>query len=199
MEIADLLAKHKTIKSFGSEYSIIINPEKYRNDADCINALSPTLNDLQVAYGSKMKLWIQEQIDLLQTITGVRDKLLAHQVVMLIETFLTNGNVKASMLLNFFHKLIAGQYGRFYGSIDIMYIGECWQSYIQTCRSIYNDQKRKIREEEQARIDAERKRQMDLHNENAITYEEFRRIQKEQSGLDLPTFNQLINSIVKTP
>lgn len=199
MEIADLLAKHKTIKSFGSEYGIIIHPERYRNDAECINAYSPTLGDLQVAYGSKMKVWLQEQIDLLQTITGVRDKLLAHQVVMLIETFLTNGNVKASMLMNFFHKLISGQYGRFYGSIDIMQIGECWQSYIENCRKIYNDQKRRIREEKQAMIEAERKRQLEKSRENAITYDEFRRIQKEKTGVDMPHFNQLLQSIVNTP
>lgn len=199
MEIQDLLAKHKTIKSFGNEYGIIIHPEKYRNDVECINACSPTLNDLQVAYGSRMKVWLQEQIDLLQKITGVRDKLLAHQVVMLIETFLTNGNVKASMLMNFFHKLISGQYGRFYGSIDIMQIGECWQSYIENCRSIYNDQKRKIRDEEQARLEAEKKLQFEKSRENAITYDEFRKIQKEQSGVDAPPLNQLLHLIFKTP
>lgn len=199
MEITDLLARHKTIKSFGNEYGIMITPEKYRNELDCINAYSPTLNDLQTAYGSKMKVWLQEQIDLLQTITGVRDKLLAHQVVMLIETFMTNGNVKASMLMNFFHKLISGQYGRFYGSIDIMQIGECWQSYIENCRLIYNDQQKRIKDEKHARFEEERKRQMEKSRENAITFDEFRRIQKERSGVDVPTFNQLLQSIVKTP
>lgn len=198
MEIADLLAKHKTIKSFGNEYGIIINPERYRNDLECINACSPTLNDLQVAYGSRMKIWLKDQIDLLQTITGVRDKLLAHQVVMLIETFLTNGNVKASMLMNFFHKLISGQYGRFYGSIDIMQIGECWQSYVEYCRTTYKDQKRMIKEKKQAMIEAEKKMQMEKSRENAITYDEFRKIQKEQTGVDEPSFNQLLQSIFKT-
>ena len=198
MEIADLLARHKTIKSFGNEYSIIVHPENYRDDMECINACSPTLNDLSVAYGSRMKVWIQDQIDLLQTITGVRDKLLAHQVVMLIETFMTNGNVKASMLMNFFHKLISGQYGRFYGTIDIMQIGECWQSYVEYCRSIYKDQKRMINEQKRATIEAEKQLQMEKSRENAITYEEFRKIQKEQSGIDAPAFNQLLQSIFKT-
>lgn len=177
----------------------MINPERYRNELDCINACSPTLNTLQTAYGSKMKVWLQDQINLLQTLTGVKDKLLAHQVVMLIETFMTNGNVKASMLMNFFHKLISGQYGRFYGSIDIMQIGEYWQSYLENCRKIYNEQKRRIRDEKQAIIEAERKREFEKSCENAITYDEFRKIQKEQSGVDAPPLNQLLHSIFKTP
>lgn len=175
----------------------MITPERYRNELDCINACSPTLNTLQTAYGSKMKVWLQDQINMLQSITGVRDKLLAHQVVMLIETFMTNGNVKASMLMNFFHKLIAGHYGRFYGSIDIMQIGEAWQSYIANCNEIYTAQVKRFKDEERAKRDAEKERQMEAERKNAISWDEFRKIQKESYNIDVPSLNVLSKQILK--
>lgn len=193
-----MLEKHKTIKSFGNEYGIMIKPEQYRNNVECINVCSPTLNDLQVAYGSKMKVWLKDQIDLLQTIAGVRDKLLAHQIVMLIETFMTDGNAKVSMLMNFFHSLIGGKYGSFYGSIDIMQIGSSWQEYIEECRSIYIDQVRKIEKEERAKRDAEKEKQIEKERGNTISWDEFCRIQKEQYGIDVPSARNLSHSIVKT-
>lgn len=190
-----LLTTYKTIKSFGNDYSLIDHPERYRNELDCLNAYSPTLADLQVAYGSNAKVWIKKQIDMLQTISGVRDKLLAHQIVLLTETFMSNPNAKASMLLNFFHRLISGKYGRFYGSIDIMQIGEAWQSYIKQCNDLYLDQKRRFDAEERAKRDAEKER---LHQEslrNAISYDEWRlRMGKEK---ELPSLSDLAKTIIK--
>lgn len=175
----------------------MVTPERYRSDVDCINAYSPTLKDMQEAYGATAKLWMQEQINMFQTITGVRDKLLAHQVVMLIETFLTNENVKASMLLNFFHKLIAGHYGRFYGSIDIMQIGEAWQSYIANCNEIYTAQVKRFKDEERAKRDAEKERQIEAERKNAISWDEFCKIQKEKYNIDVPSLNVLSKQILK--
>lgn len=176
----------------------MVTPERYRSDVDCINAYSPTLKDMQEVYGAMAKLWIQEQINMFQTITGVRNKLLAHQVVMLIETFLTNENVKASMLLNFFHKLIAGHYGRFYGSIDIMQIGEAWQAYIANCNEIYKAQVKRFKDEERANRDAEKERQIEAERKNAISWDEFYKIQKERYNIDVPSLNVLSKQILKS-
>lgn len=187
MEMKDLLAQYKTIKSFGNDYDLMKKASSFRDTRDCVIAQSPVIGDLQTAYGSKMKLWMQDQINTLSVVAGVRDKLLAPQIVMLIEIFVSNPKVKASCLMNFFHRLISGKYGRFYGSIDVMQIGESWQEYLKEIKEIEIS----VEEELKAKAKAEREA-----SEHRISFEEFRANQKAK-GVDVPNLSELFGSILK--
>lgn len=187
MEMKVLLERYETIENFESDHDLITKASDFRDTIECLVAESPSIGDLQIAYGSRTKIWIKKQIDSISTIAGVRDKLLAPQIVMLIEVFISNPKVKASCLMNFFHRLISGKYGRFYGAIDVMQIGESWQEYLKEIKEIEIS----VEEELKAKAKAEREA-----SEHRISFEEFRANQKAK-GVDVPNLSELFGSILK--
>lgn len=185
MEIGDLLERWKTIKSFSNEYDLVKCSSAFRDMKQCVMVQSPTLGQLQTAFGNKMKLWMQDQINNVTIIAGVRDKLLAPQILMLIDILTARPNIKASCLMNFLYGLVSGVWGRFYGSIDVMQIGEAWQAYLRQVKQTEVEIEEQAMQEQKARLQA---------NEVRISYDEYRAA-KLQEGITLPSLDKLLSKV----
>lgn len=153
------------------EFSEIYEPCKqyiYSMHEDrCHNGKAPTLREICTQYGADFAMkWICTLIDDLQAYTAARTRLNDTQRNTLAAIICTQfRRLKATELLLFLVKAKAGQFGKFYNTIDPMDISTAIATWNKECDRIKAEYQY---QQEQKRIEEER----DKHTGQAMSIEE---------------------------
>lgn len=139
---------------------------------DCWFGEHPTLAGLK-AYGTNAPVsWLIPQLLDLSEFCGCRDKLTGRMIEDLAGIIASEWfYLKVSELMLFFHWFKAGRYGRFYGSVDPLVI-------VTSLRVFMAERGDAISRMEQQ----ERERRMEQHRANAVTYDEYLELRKNDDG-----------------
>ncbi len=136
---------------------------------ECFFGDYPTLSALKARYGrNAATIWMLAQLHNLSEYCGCKGKLEGNPLEECAYVIGTEfAGLKVSELMLFFHRFKAGQYGRFYGSIDPLIITESL---------------RKFCEERAAAIDRHeeerRKREQEESRKGCVTYAEWKAMKK---------------------
>lgn len=92
---------------------------------------APTVRQLLHTYQmEQVQIWIRAQLLDLNEYVGVKSKMETAQMRALANVLIVESNyLKASEILLFFHKLKAGDFGSFFGTVDPQRIGECLNAF----------------------------------------------------------------------
>ncbi len=135
---------------------------------------APTLEAVAAGYGEDTAVvWICIQLENVNLFAGVKEKMPVSRQKELSRLMLTEyPYLKVSELLLFFHRLKCGRYGRFYGSVDALFISSALLQFLAE------------RRKELSRIEEEQQRQSKavpaVHE--GITYEEYLRRKQQRGG-----------------
>lgn len=139
---------------------------------------APTLKTLGAAYGDALPdVWVSTQIHALSEDCGCKDKMTPQQVRSTARTIVAVfGYLNVVELMHFFLLFRAGEYGRFYGSVDGLVITEALQAFVRQRRDRISGF--------EAEAEAEkRKAQWERQRKYAISYEEWKRRQGEKRAM----------------
>lgn len=139
------------------------NPDVQRycaaNVEKCFTGNTPTIFEVRRAYSAAtVDSWLDIQLADLVRFCGVKGKEEFTRIIdPVIQVISDNfGYLKLSELMLFFQQFKAGQYGRFYGSVDPMVITEALQQFLEFRADRLAVIERKRRAQEQVRRQAER-------------------------------------------
>ena len=139
------------------------NPDVQRycvgNIERCFTGNTPTIFEVRRSYSSAtVDSWLDIQLSDLVRFCGVKGKEEFTRIIdPVIQVISDNfGYLKLSELMLFFQQFKAGQYGRFYGSVDPMVITEALHQFLDFRADRLAVIERKRRKAEQQRQDAER-------------------------------------------
>lgn len=118
-------------------------------------------------------VWLCLQVEDINLFAGVKDKMPVARQKELARLILTEyGQLKVSEFLIFFHRLKCGRYGRFYGSVDALFISASLIQFMAERR-----QDRAYIEEQR-----EKQRRMAPPSSTAISYAEYLELKKKREG-----------------
>lgn len=126
------LSRYGEAESFASVFGVA-NIAKYSANPDrCIAGTAPTIHVAECAYGeSVMTAWMALNIEYINLVAGV--KTLSHDsALILAESILHNEDLcmlKVTDLMLFVNQFVCGKYGKFYGEVDPMVIGNALYEY----------------------------------------------------------------------
>jgi len=157
-----LTLQTRTIHRFKTKEELLLKANKdsgsyfVRNERIAFMGEYPTLTDLRKAYGEGTDVqWLLPQIGSLVMFTGAKmmDEEQQRYLARIIAT--DYHFLKITELLIFFHKFAAGEYGKFYGSVDALTIMEGLRDFMNY--RIYALQKYEQEEQEEERQEEEKK------------------------------------------
>lgn len=133
---------------------------------------SPTITAIKAAYSNNVaEVWIQAHIEALNAFCGVAKKMTTQQMEELAKMIIVDFHyLKASELMLFFYRFKSGRYGELYGVVDPQRILAGLNKFIGE------------RITEIAKYERERSRKEfeGYNNPDAISYEEYLKLKKEQ-------------------
>jgi len=139
---------------------------------------APTLATVSLGYNEETAIvWLCLQLEDLNLFAGVKEKMPVSRQRELSKLIISEyTHLKVSELLLFFHRLKCGRYGRFYGSVDALFISSALLQFTDEGRQ---DLKRLAEQQE-------RLRQTLTPSSNGITYAEYLALkeQEEKAGND---------------
>jgi len=144
--------------------------------------MAPSLATVVAGYSQQTTIvWICIQLENINLFAGVKEKMTIERQKELSHLILTEyAHLKVSELLLFFHRLKCGRYGRFYGSVDALFITS---ALLQFSTERIQDLTR-IREEE-----AKKSKSPEI-SPTAITYTEYLALKEQkQSQINKSTNN----------
>lgn len=136
-----LKREYRSIDQFCAHYnpdmqlSIGCEPEK------CFFGPYPTLLDIQSTYNVSASYWLVPQLVDLSNFCGAKGKLQGKQLEQCAELIAQNyAYLKVSEVMLFIYRFKLGMYGRFYGTVDPIYIMMALRDFvsIERCRAIEN-------------------------------------------------------------
>lgn len=160
------LANYKTIEDF----SLANTPDMQLtlcNDTDrCYFGSYPTLGDLDKCYGrNASSYWLVPELTNLSEFCGCKEKLTGNSLkecaVIIAQQY---HYLKTSEMMLFFYKFKAGEYGRFYGSVDPLVIMQALKEFIRDRYTAYEHRESELR-----------KKQYEESIKNSISYEEYQK------------------------
>ncbi|MCF0120023.1 MAG: hypothetical protein HUJ65_00170 [Oscillospiraceae bacterium] len=160
------------------------------NPRRAFRGTAPALSTVKQAYGSQTAAtWLAIQLFDLAKASGCKDVHDYHDytssAALLVSEF---GYLKLTELMYFFAKAKTGKYGKFYGSIDFMQIGEALREFQNGERNrLVQEYAQLERDEEQARRAAEHQ---------PITYKEYCKLTNTESD---ESIQQLLNDLQNAP
>jgi hypothetical protein len=149
----------------------VFNPDKQveyaENELRCFSGTAPVLYRVSKTYGRNIaENWLEIQLYDLSEYSGCKDKFDTKQVEQVAKVILLNyGYLKVTEFMVFFQKFKAGNYGKFYGSVDGLVITSALHEFINYRANKLD----KIKNMETIK-------RLDKMNENSITYEEYLRL-----------------------
>ena len=153
------------------------------NPRACFTGNYPVLSRIKETYGEETATsWLNIQINDLSEYAGVK-KLDIRQNEELASTILAfYGYMTVAELMLFFFKFKAGEYGKFYGSVDPLVISEALLDFKAERAKVYADI-------EKERINKESKK---YHNvPNKVTYEEYLKLKQQADNGDKHAIEKL--------
>lgn len=158
---------------FLQTFNAALQPVAAREWVRAYTGVAPMLETVAEGYGEQtVQVWICEQLESINLFAGVKEKMsIARQKELAGLIRVEYGHLKVSELLLFFHRLKCGRYGRFYGSVDALFITSALLAFMTERRS---DLARisEWREKAQKKVEAA--------SPNAITYAEYLRRKAER-------------------
>ncbi len=134
--------------------------------------VAPMLRTVAQGYGIETAIvWLCLQVEDLNLFVSVKEKLPVSRQKELARLIITEYPVlKVSEILLFFHRLKCGRYGRFYGSVDALFITSALTQFMQE------------RKTDLIRIGEERKKREEAMKPASpgITYEEYLQLKQQK-------------------
>lgn len=160
------LTQYKTIEDFSKANNPSVQLTICNNTDECYFGSHPTLADLDRGYGrNASSYWLVPELTNLSEFCGCKEKLTGNALkecaVIIAQQY---HYLKTSELMLFFYKFKAGEYGRFYGSVDPLIIMQALKEFTRDRYTAYEHREGELREK--------------LYLEsikNSISYEEYRR------------------------
>lgn len=144
------------------------------NPGQCYYAKFPTLSELDAAYGPGAgALWLVPQLKSLGEMSGAKQKLTTRQYrTLATQIAARHKDIKVSELLLLFAAIKSGRYGKFYGAVDPMQIGQAIDSYIKSEDRLYSILRERTKRDLQRR---------DIEARQAITREQWEAIKSKNA------------------
>ena len=150
------IKKNQIISKYGNGHSFALafNPSVQLKCAMHVErALTgnvPTIRQLLYTYQMEhLQVWLMAHLEDLNEYTGVQHKMSTPQMKELANIIIARSKyLKASEILLFFHKLKAGDFGGFFGSVDPQKVGEYLNAFKQwRCEELSKVHNKKRQEE----------------------------------------------------
>ena len=175
-EVSGWLAvkKNEILSNYGDahNFALVFNPSVQikcaMNIERSLTGDAPTIRQLLHTYQLEhVQIWVMAHLEDLNEYAGVKNKMETAHIKELANIIIVNSSfLKASEILLFFHKLKAGDFGGFYGTVDPLKVGE-YLSIFKNWRSVELDKvNNKIAQDK-------RERERKEWNETGITREEY--------------------------
>lgn len=168
------MAKCRAAYSDADNFLSVFNPDNQaaytRDIRRAYLGQAPSLNVVAKAFSrAAAEAWLAIQLHDLSEFTGAKGQLTADKLDALAKVILAEyGHLKVTELMHFFLLFKAGQYGRFYGSVDPLVITEALNAFCGDRRETVS---RLLEKDEAAKREAEWRES----RATAVTYEEYLR------------------------
>jgi hypothetical protein len=165
-EVAEMKANYTDAAGIIRVYTPDIQPLASKEWKRAYLGIAPTLETIEAGFGKDTAVVLLcVQLEDLNLFAGVKNKLSISKQKELAMIIMTEyGYLKISELLLFFFRLKCGRYGRFYGSVDALFISAALLQFIAE------------RRKDLARIQEEYRRQTEVAqapSSTAMTYAEY--------------------------
>ena len=162
--------------NFLSTFHVNKQPSFAKFPDRCFFGTAPTLNIVNACYGEgTSEEWLVYQLADLSEYCGAREKLSGNQIRQLAINIKSEfGHLNVAELMLFFYRFKLGHYGHFYGSIDPIIIAKTLRNDFRIEQMEASNRKKQI----------ELEKERDEWRKNAITYEEYMKLKKEQEKED---------------
>ena len=166
--------KNEILSNYGDahNFALVFNPSVQimcaMNIERSLMGNAPTIRQLLHTYQLEhVQIWVMAHLEDLNEYAGVKNKIATNHIKELASMIIVKSSfLKSSEILLFFHKLKAGDFGGFYGTVDPLEVGEYLNSFLDW-RSVELDKVNNKTAQE------ERERERKEWNETAITREEY--------------------------
>lgn len=135
---------------------------------------APQLSVVSRGYGKDTAIvWLCLQLENINLFAGVKEKMTVGRQKELAGLLLAEyGHLKVSELLLFFHRLKCGRYGRFYGSVDALFISSSLLQFVDERRQeLARIREQQTKEQTQPTV-----------SPTAITYAEYLALKEKEMG-----------------
>lgn len=134
-----LLTPYKTIEDFCKANNPSMQLSVCKDADKCYFGSYPTLTELDKGYGrNASSYWLVPELTNLSEFCGCKEKLTGNALkecaVIIAQQY---HYLKTSELMLFFYKFKAGEYGRFYGSVDPLVIMQALREFIRDRSTAY--------------------------------------------------------------
>ena len=122
----EILLRYGDAHSFALAYNPSVQIKCAMNIERSLTGNVPTIRQLQSTYElGYLQIWVMAHLEDLNEYAGVKTKMETAQMRELATMIIVKSEyLKASEILLFFHKLKAGDFGGFYGTVDPQKVGE---------------------------------------------------------------------------
>ena len=176
--------KNEILSNYGDahNFALVFNPSVQimcaMNIERSLMGNAPTIRQLLHTYQLEhVQIWVMAHLEDLNEYAGVKNKMATNHIKELASMIIVKSSfLKASEILLFFHKLKAGDFGGFYGTVDPLKVGESLNDFLDWRRLELDKVNNKTAQDKRERNHKE-------WNETAITREEYlaRRGEKKET------------------
>lgn len=172
-EVADMLKRYGSGESFLNTFNPDLQVMTARYTERAYFGTAPSLATVAEGYGEQLAIvWNCIQLENINLFAGVKEKLNVERQKELSRLILAEyPQLKVTELLLFFHRLKCGRYGRFYGTVDALFIASALLSFMDERRAETSLYKAAAKKKE---IAPEKK------SGNSITYQEYLLLKSEK-------------------
>lgn len=172
-EVADMLKRYGSGESFLNTFNPDLQVMTARYTERAYFGTAPSLATVAEGYGEQLAIvWNCIQLENINLFAGVKEKLNVERQKELSRLILAEyPQLKVTELLLFFHRLKCGRYGRFYGTVDALFIASALLSFMDERRAETSLYKAAAKKKEST---PEKK------SGNGITYQEYLLLKSEK-------------------
>ena len=131
--------KNEILSNYGDahNFALVFNPSVQimcaMNIERSLMGNAPTIRQLLYTYQLEhVQIWMMAHLEDLNEYAGVKNKIATNHIKELASMIIVKSSfLKASEILLFFHKLKAGDFGGFYGTVDPQKVGEYLNVFMQ--------------------------------------------------------------------
>lgn len=172
-EVADMLKRYGSGESFLNTFNPDLQVMTAHYTERAYFGTAPSLATVAEGYGEQLAIvWNCIQLENINLFAGVKEKLNVERQKELSRLILAEyPQLKVTELLLFFHRLKCGRYGRFYGTVDALFIASALLSFMDERRAETSLYKAAAKKKEST---PEKK------SGNGITYQEYLLLKSEK-------------------
>lgn len=172
-EVADMLKRYGSGESFLNTFNPDLQVMTAHYTERAYFGTAPSLATVAEGYGEQLAIvWNCIQLENINLFAGVKEKMNVERQKELSRLILAEyPQLKVTELLLFFHRLKCGRYGRFYGTVDALFIASALLSFMDERRAETSLYKAAAKKKEST---PEKK------SGNGITYQEYLLLKSEK-------------------